>query len=234
MKRVGILAALGAVAALAACNLPIGFGCAGVGYYALRFDIRDVRGDSQALGTKVKLTDGSYQETAGTDWSPLTIYGAGDRGGRTYDVVVSKPHYNDVEIRNLRTRGGGCVTGHEDPPVTTNVNVTLTLASAAPAMRAVRLLPPQVLLDRAPYTTTFTPSIYVDANPGVSRALTWSIRGDTASVSLDAATGRITYRCLPTSGRLKLIATSVVDPTLSAEVDVAVQGHPGNTSDPPC
>lgn len=234
MRRVSILSLCGAVAAFWACELPFGAVCAGVGYNALQIDIRDARGEPQALGARVELSDGSYHELDSTSWSALTVMAADERGGRTYDILVSKPFYNDVIIRNVKTRGGGCVTGHESPPVTSILPVTLTLAPGAPAIRSVHLLPPQAFLDRAPHPTTVTPQIYIDANPGVSRSVIWRIDGDTASASLDTATGRLDYRCLAKNGRLKLIATSVVDSSLSGEVDVAVQGHPINTSDPPC
>ncbi|HEY9226546.1 MAG TPA: hypothetical protein VIP11_07875 [Gemmatimonadaceae bacterium] len=165
MKRIGIVVALAAVLALQVCEWPIELGCAGVRYYALRLEIRDASGNAQALGTTVTLTDGSYQETDSTGWDSLSVYAAGERGGRTYDIRISKPHHNDVEIRNVKTRGGGCVTGHESPPVMITLPVALTLSPNAPPMRSVRLVPPHVLLDRAPYTSSFTPSIYIGANP---------------------------------------------------------------------
>jgi hypothetical protein len=230
---IGLLS-VAATAAIAACSNPLGpSGCAGVGYHALRITITDQYGDGQALGATVTLTDGSYQERDGSEFDPVTVWAAGERGGRTYDIRVSKPYYKDVVINGVKTRGGGCVTGHEDPPVTITVPVTLTLAQGAPPIRSLHLVPHHILLDRT-YTESFAFRPYVDANPGVSRAVSWTLRGDTASVTFDAASGTLRYRCLPKSGFLWITARSLVDPKLVDSADVAVQGHPAATNDPAC
>ena len=225
------LAVAGALV-LGACSAP-GFldtTCAGVGYYAVQVDIRDQFGTPQALGAAVTLTDGSYRETDSTDFDPLSIRAAGERGGRTYDVAVSKRFYRDTVVRNVRAPGGGCVTGHERDPVTITIPVTLRLA---PPLRGINLVPHHILLDRH-NTTPFAFKAYFDANPDVSREVSWSIVGDTASVGFDTATGLLTYRCRPTSGYLTLTARSTVDPNVLDSADVAVQGHPAATNDPPC
>jgi hypothetical protein len=233
--RVPVVVILGLtfLGALAACSSPFETSCAGVGYYALAIPISDRFGDPQALGATVTLTDGAYVEHDTASGSPLVIQAAGDRGGRTYDIRVSKPWYNDAVIKGVQTRGGGCVTGHENPSVTTTLPVTLALVPSAPAIRSVVLVPHHVLLDRT-YTETFAFRPYVDANPGVSRAISWSISGDTGSVAFDAASGTVRYRCLPKSGYLMLYARSLVDARLVDSADVAVQGHPAATDDPPC
>jgi hypothetical protein len=134
----------------------------------------------------------------------------------------------------VETRGGGCVTGHEKTPVTRTVPVVLTLAPGAPEVRSVRLLPPRILLDRAPYPSVavFTP--YVDANAGTSRAIRWRLSGDTGSVIFDHATGTFQYRCLATSGYLTVSAISVADSSVVGTAQLAVQGHPAAPTDPPC
>jgi hypothetical protein len=209
-------------------------GCSGVGYYALALTIRDTRGAPQALDAQVTLYDGEYREQASTSTDSLSVYAGQDRGGRTYDILVSKRYYRDTWVRGVATRGGGCVTGQENPPVTRTVPIVLPLAPGAPPARSLRLLPARLLLDRSPYTTAgaFTP--YLDADVGVSRAITWKLTGDTGSVRFDPATGALQYRCLARSGYLTVTAVSVADSSLVATASVAVQGHPAAVGDPPC
>jgi hypothetical protein len=208
--------------------------CAGVGYYAVQVTVRSESGEPLALGATVTLVDGAYEETDSAVYDPLNVLAAEERGGRTYDVHVVKQFYNDVWVRGVRAPGGGCVTGHESSPVTVTVPVVLKAAAGAPAVRSVYLLPVHVLLDRPPYQTLGRVTPYVDASAGTSRAVSWRIMGDTGSVIFDPVTGLLGYRCLPKSGYLKLIATSVADPSVSGMADIAVQGHPANASDPPC
>jgi hypothetical protein len=181
----------------------------------------------------VTLIDGSYVEADQSYGDTLHILAAQDRGGRTYDIRVSKPYYKDATIKGVKTRGGGCVTGHENPPVTMTIPVVLELLPDAPPIRSLHVSRHHILLDRT-YTETFAFKPYVDADPGVSRAVTWSLTGDTASVAFDKVTGTLKYRCLPNSGYLWVFARSVVDPRLLDSADVAVQGHPAATNDPAC
>ena len=192
--------------------------------------MRDQQGNPQALGATVILHDGTYSEQDSTDHSPLTILAAEDRGGVTYDVQVTKPYYSDAWVRGVRAPGGGCVTRG----VSVTVPVKLTIAPGAPPVRSVHILPPHVLLDRPPAAGTglFTP--YVDVDAGLSRAVYWSIAGDTGSVIFDAPTGTLTYRCLAKSGYLTVTARSVADSMVMGSASVSVQGHPAASTDPPC
>lgn len=222
-------------AAISSCKIPTFAGnCAGVGYYAVLVTVRDLAGNPQALGATVTLSDGAYSEVHKQLDDPLNVSAADERGGRTYDIHVSKPYYNDVWVRGVKAPGGGCVTGHESSPTTITVPVQLTVVASAPPVRSVYLLPQRILLDRAPYRTSWAFSPIVDSNAGVSRAVVWRLVGDTASVTFDQATGTLTYRCLPTSGYLTLTARSLIDSTVSGSAAIAVQGHGAATNDPPC
>ncbi|CAN5763108.1 hypothetical protein BH11GEM1_BH11GEM1_36530 [soil metagenome] len=222
-------------AAISSCNFPtFSGGCAGVGYDAVVVAIRDLAGNPQALGATVTLLDGTYSEVHKQLDDPLSVYAAAERGGRTYDINVTKPYYNDVWVRGVKAPGGGCVTGHESSPTTITVPVQLTVGAGAPPVRSVYLLPRQVLLDRAPSRTSWAFTPIVDSNSGVSRAVSWRLVGDTASVTFDQATGTLTYRCLPKSGYLTLTARSLIDSTVTGSAAIAVQGHPAVPSDPPC
>lgn len=233
IRRAAAALAIVAVVLLpAACEFPTAFGCAGVGYYAVTVTVRDQLGRPQALGATVMLQDGTYQETHTAEDS-LSVYGADDRGGKTYDIHVTKPYYNDVWVRGVRAPGGGCVTGHESEPTNIKVPIVLSLVSNAPPVRSIVLLPMYTpILDRGRSPFAFT--AVVDANPGVSQAIVWSVAGDTASAGFDPATGVLTYRCLPKSGNLTVTAAAAANPSVTATGTVAVQGHPASTTDPPC
>ena len=228
------LAALFSTLVLTGCDWVLPTGCAGVGYSAVRVTIRDQQGNPQALDALVTLYDGTYREQDSSRYDALSVYAANERGGRMYDIQVSKRYYNDSWVRGVRAPGGGCVTGHESKPVTITVPVVLVLELDAPTVRSVHLLPPHVLLDRPPYVGTVTFEPFVDANSGVSRAVRWRITGDTGSVSFDPITGTLRYRCLATSGYITVTAQSQVDSTVVGLADVAVQGHPASQSDPAC
>ena len=222
-------------AAILSCKIPTSVGvCAGVGYYAVLVNIRDLAGNPQALGATVTLLDGAYSEVHKQLDDPLSVYAAEERGGRTYDITVTKPYYMDVSVRGVKAPGGGCVTGHESSPTTITVPVQLTLVAGAPPVRSVYLVPQRVLLDRAPSTTSWAFAPIVDSNSGVSRAVSWRLAGDTASVTFDQTTGTLTYRCLPKSGYLTLTARSLIDSTVTGSAAIAVQGHPATPGDPPC
>lgn len=232
-KRIVLFCAAITALAVAACDgFPLNVGCAGVGYYAVQVAIRDVQGNPQALNASITLYDGTFTERDSSIYDPLTILGASERGGRTYDILVSKPYYQDVWVRGVKAPGGGCVTGNEKASIT--VPVVLQLASNAPPVRTVRLLPPRIVLDRPPYRDTATFRTYVDANAGLSRAVFWRITGDTGSVTFDATTGKFNYRCLARSGLIIVSALSVADSTVVGKAELAVQGHTGSGSDLPC
>jgi len=207
--------------------------CAGVGYYAVHVTVSDIYGRPQALGATVTLYDGSYVEVDSSPVGAAEFYAAEERGGRTYDIKVTKPWYTDVWVRGVHAPGGGCVTDAGDATVT--VPVQLKLTAGAPRIRSLHLVPDRITMDRPPYnfyTFAFTPVI--DADYGVSTAVAWRLTGDTSSVSFDPLSGTLTYKCLPQSGYLTVRATSRVDTTLFDTAQVAVQGHPASTSDPPC
>ncbi len=203
--------------------------CAGVGYNALRVIITDQLGRPQATGAAVHIFNGAHEEVdSGGD--SLSISGAEEGRGFTYDIQVTKRYYQDAWVRGVSVPAGGWCP----PPITVDVPVQITLLPDAPPVRSIHVSPPWALLDRPPYQSSVTYRIVMDADPGVSQAVTWSVIGDTASAAFDQATGTFTYRCLPKSGYMTVTATSVVDTTVSGTASLAVQGHPAATNDPPC
>lgn len=235
MRRTSVGLALAAVVLAAACSDMLGNSvkrvCGGVGYYALRVKVTDQYGRAQALGAVMTLHDGSYVERDSAADS-LGIWGADERGGRTYDIQVSKRWYNDAWARGVKTPGGGCVTA--DNVQTATVRLQLSLATGAPAVRSLHLVPNRVLLDRSPYISAFAFTPVIDADPGVAQSVSWRLTGDTASVGFDSLSGALTYRCRPQSGYLTIRAISRADTTVLDSAQVAVQGHPAASDDPPC
>ena len=235
MSRPLSVFALGAAALVGvSCVFPTAnTGCAGVGYFPLYVSVRDEAGVPSALGAIVTLYDGTYVEKDSASRDALQVVAADSRGGRTYDIQVTKPFYRDVWVPRVQVPGGGCVSAG-DVPIPITVPVTLKLAPGAPRVRSLHLLPPRALLDRAPYITALTFTQYLDADVGVSHAVLFSIVGDTGSVGFNSVTGALSYRCLEKSGYLTLTARSAADTTVFATAAIAVQGHPAVPGDAPC
>jgi hypothetical protein len=234
--RVGhvILTVFGTLAA-SACNiLPFSGDCAGVGYYALQIEIGDENGLPAALGAVVTVSDGDYHSVVSAELHPVFVFAAPDRAGHPYDVTIAKRNYNTIATRVKAKGGDSCVGNSNLDDNVSQVKVRLTPAPNAPPVRALNLLPRQITLDRSPGNTSWAFTPFIETAFGVSRALEWSISGDTASVGFDSRTGVVTYKCRPTSGKLVITARSLVDATVTATADIAVQGHPGASNDPPC
>jgi hypothetical protein len=108
----------------------------------VRVVVTDEFGEGLALGATATLTDGEYVEHDGDLYEdPRYILAAEERGGRTYDIRVSKQYYVDGVVRGVRAPGGGCVTGHESTPTTIDVPVVLHLPAGAPPVRSIHLVP---------------------------------------------------------------------------------------------
>lgn len=219
-------------AAVMSCNWSESQDCTTEGYVALKLDIRDTQGNSLAVGSLVDLIDGSEQEHLIADADPSWI--SGGKLGRTYDVMVSRRYYYDTWVRGVKTNNVSCGKRADAASVTRKMTITLPLDEGAPPVRGLYLFPLGLLLDRAPQQSTgsFTP--YLDVAPGVSRGVLWRIAGDTASVSLNPATGVLQYRCRAQSGIVTLTATAAADTSVHTEVTVRTQGHPAAVGDPPC
>ncbi len=207
------------------------------GSNAVRIEIRDQLGAPQALGATASFFVGADSVSSFRAYDPLYINGG--FAGVVYRVRVSKPYYADVVANWLYAPVGEC--GQPRAPV--NVAVALPLLEGAPPVRSVyipatqngALLGEVVVFDRgSSYTESVAFKSVVDADPGLSHGVRWTLTGDTASVGFDTTTGIATYRCLPTSGHLTLTATALADSMISFHVPIVVQGHPVRAGDPPC
>ena len=228
---IGAGLAVSAALVLSSCNLFGEGDCTTVGYPLLTVEIRDAQGRAQAAGSTVTIVAGEarYPQLLRDDSLRTTYYQTA--GASVVDVVVSKPYYQEVVVKGVKVGANSCLKA-DNRPVT--LQVVLALAPNAPAVRAVHVLPARVLLDRAPYTTTYTFTALVDANPGVSTAVRWRLDGDSSGVELDAQTGTVRYRCQRPSTYPTLQAVALADTLVVGTAAVATPGHPAATNDPPC
>jgi hypothetical protein len=216
---------------------PRGRTCAGVGGNAITVSIRDQAGRAMAFGSTVTFADlnSNYVDSRIETSDSLKIEGIPDHDGRwgfgaTYRVIVEKLYYTPTVFENVTTPYVECVTSD----ISVKLDATLALRADAPPMRGIKVMPIGSYLDRPPRLGVVTHAPWFDADPGASRAVIWSISGDTASVTFDAALGRVSYRCRSTPGRVWVRATSVANPSVTDSTRISVQHHPDGTNDPPC
>ena len=69
----------------------------GVGFPAIRVEVRRGDGRPIAAGATLVVTDGDFKQTTVETWNALTLEAADNRKG-TYTVEVSKPFYKTVRI----------------------------------------------------------------------------------------------------------------------------------------
>jgi hypothetical protein len=183
-----------------------------VGPPGIELSIRNQFGQAEATGVVVKVLDA--KRTPGgwlqTDSLTLTV---NDILAGTYTVELSKPFYRDTTISSLVVLEGPCPGWVQ----TTNKTVVLQLAAGAPPVRSV-----------AVYGTDFlaTPGSQarlvaaVDADPGLSRDVTWRL-ADTTMARIDQ-TGLVTSKCSTRGGVDSVTATSVADPGVTGRATFGV------------
>jgi hypothetical protein len=234
MIRLNTFAALGAILCLTACGDIAGVAtpCAG-SPFAFNVLVRDPLGAPQMLHATVLFHDDSSGTVDTAEVVGDTLRTIGGRGNRVYDIQVIKPYYADGWARGVYAVTSKC--GYVPNPVT--VPMVISVLPGAPAIRSLDFAR-RSFLDRTPPYDTLTVVPVIDANPGVSRALRWSISGDTDAVAFNPATGLLTYRC---QSRIRswvpVTTTMIADSTFSGSVAVQIFGHPDSTqsrSDPPC
>lgn len=176
--------------------------------------IRDTLGRGQALGATVVVrhASGGLDSTVNTGSDTVHVR-AGFPAAGSYSVTVHKPFYRDVSIASVTVNAGEC-TG----AITTNVPVILRLLAGAPPVRSVGLLGGTVFLMAATDTAKLT--AVVDADPGLTTAVSWRLADTTlATVS---ASGTVHARCTTLGGTDTVTAVSVADTTVRAKQSVVV------------
>jgi hypothetical protein len=97
------------------------------------------------------------------------------------------------------------------------VPVTLVLAAGAPPLRAIDVAGATYLGEQGAQAQLIA---HFDADPGVSRAVTWQLN-DTTLATIDA-NGLVTAKCPNPGGTLKATATSVATPQVSGDASMSV------------
>jgi hypothetical protein len=172
--------------------------------------IRNQFGQAEAAGAVVKVLDadrtpvGSYR----ADSLTLTVFII--RAG-TYSVEISKQFYRDTTISRIVVLSGPCTVQ------TTKTAVVLQFAAGAPPVRGVAVFGTMFLASPGSQARMVAT---VDADPGVSRDVTWRLT-DTTMARIDP-TGLVTSKCSIRGGTDTVTATSVADPSVTGRATFGV------------
>lgn len=172
--------------------------------------VRDSYGQGEAIGTTATVTRAGSEPMQVNVADTLHIYTAYDVTG-DFSVKLSRPYYQDVTIAKVTVVPNGCLVA------TTAVPVTMQLVPGAPPLRALDVAGAAYLGDPRAQAQLIA---HFDADPGVSRAVTWSV-SDTKLATIDA-NGVITAACPNAGGTVKASATSVATPTVSGSASMSV------------
>jgi hypothetical protein len=133
-------------------------------------------------------------------------------GTGTFAVRIGEQFYRDTTVSGISV-----VTGECGAVVTTKVPVTLQLLAGAPAFRSVNILGARFLGTPGDKDTL---RAYFDAEPGVSRVVTWRI-SDTTIASL-TPDGILTDKCTLDGGTETVTLVPAADTTLQATARLSV------------
>ena len=172
--------------------------------------IRDPFGVAQAIGTAAVVRKSDGTDTFAVVDDTLNIHSAFNIVG-TFTVTVTRPYYRDATVTNVSVTPDGCVVH------TTKVPVALELAPGAPPLRAMAVVGGEFLDHPGAQANIIA---HFDADPGVSRAVTWQV-SDATLTTVDA-NGVVTAKCTKTGGTVKVTATSVVDATITSLINIGV------------
>ena len=171
--------------------------------------VKDQYGQGEAAGATVDVSGAAGPLQANVA-DTLHIYSAYDLSG-TFSVTVHRQYYQDLTVPQVTVVPAGCVVA------TTHVPVTLQLAPGAPPLRALNVVGGMYLDALTNHAQLIA---HFDADPEVSRAVTWQV-SDTTLATIDA-NGTITAKCPNAGGTVKATATSVATPPVSGDVTMSV------------
>ena len=170
--------------------------------------VKDQYGQGEALGTTADLAGFTGTQSYAQD--TLHLYMAYDMTG-TFAVTLHRQYYQDLTVPQVTVVQDGCLVA------TTHVPVTLQLAPGAPPLRALNIQGATYLGDPRAQAQLIA---HFDADPSVSRAVTWE-SSDTTLATVDA-NGLVIAKCPNAGGTVKITATTVATPQLSAQVAMSV------------
>jgi hypothetical protein len=174
--------------------------------------ITDQRGHGEALGSTVTVVAGpELVRFGGSD----TLHALLGNATGTFAVRVDKQFYRDTTIAGIAVVPGDCGT-----IVTAKVPVTLELLPGAPAFRSVNIFGANFLGTPDDKDTL---RAYFDADPEVSRGVTWRISDSTiASLTPD---GIVTDKCTLDGGTETVTLVPAADTTLQATARFSIAGR---------
>ena len=170
--------------------------------------VKDQYGQGEALGTTADLAGFTGAQSYAQD--TLHLYMAYDLSG-TFTVTLHRQYYQDLTIPQITVVPAGCLVA------TTHVPATLQLAPGAPPLRALNIQGATYLGDPRAQAQLVA---HFDADPSVSRAVTWQ-SSDTTLATVDA-NGLVIAKCPNAGGTVKITATTVATPQLSAQAAMSV------------
>lgn len=177
----------------------------------ITLQVRDPYGHGQAFGTTAvarRAGDMTSWSAIGSDTLDLL---AGPNATGTYSVTLMRPYYEQTTASGIQVAEKGCSLGRVTIPV------TMQLQPGAPPLRSMMIVG-QAFLTGPGVQGHLAP--YFDADPSVSRAVTWHVN-DTTLATIDPS-GVITAQCSKSGGTVKATATSVYDTTVTASVEMGV------------
>ncbi|MEP6618887.1 MAG: hypothetical protein ABJE47_06220 [bacterium] len=212
-----------AAGALAACSHDAAPGsCWGDGFApgvvtfvpAIDILVRDAKGTSQALGTKVTVYRGADSTVAFGHDTLLVAAGYAEAG--SFTVRVSRPFYRDTLIPSVTVLAGQCSA------IATKVPVTLQLEPGAPAIRALAIFGGGFLVtpgDQRQLLARF------DADASVPTTVSWRL-SDTTLARIDAG-GFVTSKCTTVGGTERVTAVATTDTSVKATTEFGVAKQTG-------
>jgi Bacterial Ig-like domain (group 2) len=214
------LIVVGAAAAVFACGRdqgPVGVRCGDVTVPGvlvmppgIQVALRNAQGQPAALGASMTALNASQAPTPGYVADSLTLDANVPAG--TYSVRLAKPAYRDTTIANVVVLTGDC--GLVQP---TKLAVTLQPLGGATSVRSVGVAGTTFLA--TPGSQVQLVAI-VDADPGLSHAVTWRVN-DTTMATVDRS-GLVTAKCSMSGGTVAVTATSVGNGDVSASATFGV------------
>jgi len=171
--------------------------------------LRDQNGHGLALGSTVTAT-GTGGVGPFRDQDTVNVL-VGTTPG-TFTLHVGEPFYRDTSIANVIVASDGC-----GRVVTTKLSATLELLPNAPAFRSVNIIGGFFLGEPGAKDTL---RAYFDADPQVSRAVTWRI-SDTTIASLTPE-GIVTDKCTLDGGTETATVVPLADTTRQTSVRFSV------------
>jgi hypothetical protein len=187
------------------------YACVGTGGPSVLVEVRDPYGRPAAFGTTIVIQDGTFIDSvSGINGDSLHV-GAGNRRPGTYEVRLYKPGYERVVLHDVKAPGDTLCRYALPSDIR---KVRLELRPGGPKVRSVVILSSNMSFGLPDLTAQL--QAMVDADPGVSTAVTWSSSDTT--VATITPTGLLRSRCRRTPGETMITAASVVDPRVRGHV----------------